>query len=70
MQTLTLSITGMSCGHCVRAVRDALAQLPGVSVGQVQIGSATIDYDSSLVAVGDVTQAIEDAGYAAEAAAR
>jgi copper chaperone CopZ len=25
-----LSIHGMSCGHCVGAVRDALSQVPGV----------------------------------------
>jgi len=25
-----LSIQGMSCGHCVGAVRDALAKVPGV----------------------------------------
>lgn len=70
MQTLNLSISGMSCGHCVRAVRDALAHLPGVAVEQVDIGTASIKYDPAVVSLDEVTGAIEDAGYAAEATAR
>mgnify|MGYP001152336179 CR=1 FL=1 len=28
-----LSVSGMSCGHCVGAVRDALSKVPGVEKG-------------------------------------
>ena len=70
MQTVDLSISGMSCGHCLRAVREALAELPGVQVDKVEIGTATISYDPAVLALDEVTRAIEDAGYAAEASAR
>jgi copper chaperone len=70
VQTLTIPISGMSCGHCVQAVRDAIATVPGVSVDQVRIGAATISYDAAAVAVDDVARAIEDAGYAPEVPSR
>ena len=31
----TIQINGMSCGHCVSAVRKALTAVPGVTVGDV-----------------------------------
>ncbi len=38
--TETLQIEGMSCDHCVRAVRDALDRLDGVHVESVRIDAA------------------------------
>ena len=38
MQRLSIPIAGMSCGGCVRAVRDALAKVPGVNIEQVTVG--------------------------------
>lgn len=35
--TTVLTITGMTCGHCVQAVRNALAAVPGVSAVQVSL---------------------------------
>ena len=40
MSKLELEIEGMSCGHCVAAVSEALGELHGVSVENVRIGSA------------------------------
>ena len=37
MLPLTLHITGMSCGHCLNAVNQALAALPGLAVESVRI---------------------------------
>lgn len=70
MKTLTIPISGMSCGHCVQAVRDAIAAVPGVTVAQVHVGAATISYDPGSVAIDDVARAIEDAGYAPEVPSR
>ena len=39
-----IDISGMSCGHCVSAVRSALDGLAGIDVDDVSIGSATIAY--------------------------
>ena len=68
MERVTMSIDGMSCGHCVKAVRDALAELPGVQVERVDIGSATVAFDPAQTPRGQVVEAVRDAGYEASAA--
>jgi copper chaperone len=44
----TLTISGMSCVHCRRAVFTALAAVAGVSRADVRIGSAEIEHDGSV----------------------
>jgi copper chaperone CopZ len=63
MERVTMRIDGMSCGHCVQAVRDALAELPGVEVEQVAIGSATVSYDPERTPQRELAEAVRDAGY-------
>lgn len=63
MQKMTLEIGGMSCGHCVGAVKKALSSLPGVKVDDVQIGRATIEYDPTTVKDTTIRDAVDDAGY-------
>lgn len=63
MANLELEISGMSCGHCVNAVKTALQDLDGVEVKQVAIGSASVEYDPSRSSPGAIESAIEDAGY-------
>jgi copper chaperone len=58
----TFKISGMSCGHCVMAVKKALAGVPGISEAKVEIGSAVISAEGALN-VEAVKAAIEDAGY-------
>ena len=67
MSRLELEIEGMSCGHCVSAVSEALRDLPGVSVEGVQIGSAVVDYEPAQVSPDQIVLAVEDAGYSAQA---
>ena len=69
MKQLKLEVTGMSCGHCVGAVREALAAVPGVKVDNVSIGSASVSFDESKTTVGDLVDAVSDAGYEATEAA-
>lgn len=40
--TRTLTITGMTCGHCVSRVTRTLSGIPGLTVVDVQVGSATV----------------------------
>ncbi|HEU4641841.1 MAG TPA: cation transporter [Gemmatimonadaceae bacterium] len=69
MKSIDLAISGMSCGHCVRAVSQALAEVPGVQVENVGIGSARIRAGDDP-AVNAAIEAVRDAGYDAEVAAR
>lgn len=63
MDRITFEIDGMSCGHCVAAVRKELAGVNGVAVDDVAIGSATVHYDPSLTSAERIVDAIGDAGY-------
>jgi len=69
MKHLQLEVAGMSCDHCVKAVRDALGSVPGVKVEAVQVGSASVSYDESKAKVGDLIDAVYNAGYEANEAA-
>ena len=65
MERLRLEIDGMTCDHCVRAVTTALRALPGVTVEEVAIGRATVDFDPARTTPGQVVEAVADEGYAA-----
>lgn len=65
MESLHLTIEGMTCSHCVRAVEGRLKKTPGVEVQDVQIGSADLRYDPARTNVDDIAEAIADEGYTA-----
>lgn len=46
--THELRIEGMSCGHCVATVDEALRQVPGVVEVKVEIGRAWVTTNSTL----------------------
>lgn len=66
MEKLELAVSGMTCGHCVGAVKQALDELDGVTVNKVEIGVAEVSYDPAVRKVEDVLDAVADAGYQAE----
>lgn len=63
MEKINFTIEGMTCEHCVRAVRGRLEKTAGVKVDDVQVGSAQIEYDPSKTNVHDLIEAIADEGY-------
>ncbi len=63
MKAAELKIEGMSCGHCVMAVKRELGKLTGVTVDEVQIGSARVRLDETKVQAEELSQAVERAGY-------
>ena len=65
MEPLKLTIEGMSCEHCVRAVKSRLTKTPGVTVEDVEIGSATLQYDPAKIKVDEIEEVIADEGYTA-----
>ena len=65
MTQVTLHIEGMSCGHCLNAVNQALRSVPGVEIESVQIGRAVVRYDESRTDPERIAEAIRDAGYPA-----
>jgi copper chaperone CopZ len=65
MERVNLTIEGMSCEHCLRAVRGRLERTAGVRIEDVAIGSATIEYDPARATLDDIEEAIADEGYTA-----
>jgi copper chaperone CopZ len=65
MTPLHLTIEGMTCAHCVRAIEDRLRKTPGIELERVAIGSADLHYDASAMTVDDISHLIADEGYTA-----
>lgn len=61
----TLQISGMTCGHCVRAATQALEKVPGVEKAEVSLtpGTAVVRGDADPQAL---VNAIRAAGYEAQ----
>ncbi|HYU54024.1 MAG TPA: heavy-metal-associated domain-containing protein [Gemmatimonadaceae bacterium] len=60
--TTTVSISGMTCAHCVRAVFTSLAGVKGIDRADVSIGQAIIEHDGSVTPE-QIRDAIAVAGY-------
>lgn len=65
MERLNMEIQGMTCGHCVGAVRQALTKLDGVTITSLAVGRAEVAYDPTKVNPRSIFAAIDDAGYPA-----
>jgi copper chaperone len=68
MAITTLKVTGMTCGHCVKAVTSALEGVEGVSGAKVdlQTGRAVVDFDGSRTTPAELASVVMDEGYMAE----
>ena len=66
MKTEMLKISGMSCKHCVMAVKEELENIEGLKIKDVQIGSAQVEYDADKVDRHMLQKAIEAAGFVLE----
>jgi len=62
--TSTYHVEGMTCDHCVRAVREEIGALSGVRDVSVDLPSGTVEVSSER-ALGDdeVAAAVNEAGY-------
>ena len=63
MKKQELLIDGMSCGHCVKALKNELTAIQGLIVQDVQIGKAIIEYDPDTVSDEDILDAIDESGF-------
>ncbi|GLB59420.1 copper chaperone CopZ [Cytobacillus sp. NCCP-133] len=68
MQNVTLKVSGMSCGHCVKAVEGSVGNLNGVENVSVDLdnGQVQVKYDSSAVTLEQIKETIDDQGYDVE----
>lgn len=61
--TINLTLDGLSCGHCVKRVKESLEQRPDVERADVTVESAVVTGSASAEALIDT---VKQAGYGAE----
>ncbi|MGA7240508.1 MAG: heavy metal-associated domain-containing protein [Bryobacteraceae bacterium] len=67
VETLKLTVRGMTCANCARSVEKTLASVPGVTKATVDLAAAgaTVEYDTELVKPEAIASAVCDLGYEA-----
>lgn len=65
MNTTSIKVEGMTCGHCKSSVEGALGKLSGVSKAEVDLDAnkVSVEYDEDQVNVDEMNEAIEEQGY-------
>lgn len=64
-EMIVLNVEGMSCSHCEKRVQTVVGELNGVESVAVSLAdkTVTVSYDSELVDLKLLKEAIEDQGY-------
>ncbi|NBE98099.1 heavy-metal-associated domain-containing protein [Nonomuraea sp. KC401] len=64
MSTVTYTVKGMTCGHCVSSVKEEVGEVPGVTAVEVDLASGrlTVGTDGPVDAA-KIVAAVEGAGY-------
>lgn len=61
----TLTVAGMSCGHCEARIKKVVSAIGGVHSVSVDLkgGKVTVELDPGLVSIDAIGSAIEEQGY-------
>ncbi len=62
----TISMSGLSCQHCVGRVKQALDGINGVTEAKVELTTAIVTFDEAATSRADIEGAIVQAGYKVE----
>lgn len=63
--TVTLSVPGMSCGHCESAVKSEVAKVAGVENVSVDLATKDVVVAGDELDVEALVAAVDEAGYEA-----
>lgn len=68
MQSVTLKVEGMSCGHCVKAVESSVGELNGIETVKVNLDEANVavSFNDAQISVEQIKETIEEQGYDVE----
>lgn len=68
MENVNLNVSGMSCGHCVKAVEGSVGKLEGVSEVKVHLedGKVNVAFNPEKVSLDKIKETIDDQGYNVE----
>lgn len=67
MEKQTITVEGMSCGHCKNAVEKAVSALAGVTSAQVNLEAKTLTvaFDAAKTSLAKIKEVIEEEGFTA-----
>ena len=65
MEKVTLGISGMTCGGCVRSVTNVLTAQDGVAKAEVSLEkkNAVVEFDPARVQVEQLKRSVVEAGF-------
>ena len=65
MENVILNVSGMSCGHCVKAVEENVGKLNGVNSVKVDLASGKVEvaFESEKLSLDTIKETIDDQGY-------
>ncbi|MDI7742488.1 copper chaperone CopZ [Lysinibacillus fusiformis] len=68
MENIILNVSGMSCGHCVKAIEGSVGELAGVDQVKVNLedGQVAVSFNNEKVTLDKIKETIDDQGYDVE----
>lgn len=63
MKTEVLKVEGMSCGHCVKTIENALKVAGVEAKAELNEKKVTVTYDENKIGLDSISNVIEDNGY-------
>ena len=63
METVTYKVTGMTCGHCEKAVTEEVGAIAGVTEVRVDLPTGHVTVTGETLADDAVREAVDEAGY-------
>jgi copper chaperone len=68
MTKIQLSVNGMSCNHCVRAIEQAVGEIDGTKEIKVELEKkeVSVSFDDKKVNLEQIIDAIQEEGYEIE----
>jgi copper ion binding protein len=63
--TVTLSVPGMTCGHCEAAVKSEVGKVTGVESVSVDLDSKDVVVSGDALDLDAIIAAVDEAGYEA-----
>ena len=62
MTTQTLTVSGMTCQHCVASVTEEVSEVPGAQSVTVDLEAGTVTVEGEVVEA-EIRKAVAEAGY-------
>ena len=67
METKTVNIPGINCGHCLMTIKREISEMPGVKSVEGEVASKQVTVQWEAPADWDkIAAALKDAGYPAQ----